>query len=71
MWEGQGPVILFLPAVGTASAVFYSHFSAKLPLKLKGCEDLGPIKAQRSISSQKRCTDPSEGVIKAPNQRPL
>lgn len=27
--EGQGPVILFLLAVGTTRAIFYSHFSAK------------------------------------------
>lgn len=69
--EGQGPVILFLLAVGTTRAIFSSHFSAKLLLKLKGHQDLGPIKAQRSISSQEWYTDPSEEVIKAPNQRPL
>lgn len=69
--EGQGAVILFLLAVGTTHTIFYSPFSAKLPLKLKGHQDLGPIKAQRSISSQEWYTDPSEGVIKAPNQRPL
>lgn len=69
--EGQSPVILFLLAVGTTRAIFYSDFSAKLLLKLKGHQDLGPIKAQRSISSQEWYTDPSEGVIRAPNQRPL
>lgn len=68
--EGQGAVTLFLLAVDTTYPVFYSPFSAKLPLKLKGHQDLGPIKSQRSISSQEWYTDPREGVIKAPNQSP-